>query len=134
MIYIASALMILTSTPWVLLNRSRPLIDMRPRTMKGSILQEPPTTVLFANWTKLREPYVEVAQAIKSSDCQQVGLRLYSDDLEYPYWWLLEAPQSGIRIEVVVTYPHLEIYLDLDFEPCIIICRIYENQETLYGL
>ena len=133
-ITITSALMILASTPWLLLNRSRPLIDMRPRTMTGSILQEPPTTILFANWTKLREPYVDVAQAIKSSDCQEIGLRIDSGDLEYPYLWLLEAPQSGIRIEVVDTYPRLERYLDQNFKPCAIICSICGKQETLYGL
>lgn len=130
----AATLLLLTSLPWLLLNRSRPIVDLRPRTMTSSIFDEPPAAVLFANWTNLRKPYLKITEDVIATGCQEVGLRIDSHDLEYPYWWLLDAPQSGIRLEVVDTYPHLERYLDQDFKPCAIICSVCGDLERLYGL
>jgi len=133
--YLVAVCMLITSIPWLLLNRSRPIIGLYPYTMmKESVFREPPEVVLFANFTYLRGPYIEVAEAIKSMGCEEVGLKIDSHDIEYPFWWLLNAPQSGIRIEAVETYPHLERYIDPSFKPCAIICRICGDRENLHGL
>jgi hypothetical protein len=129
----AAGLLVLT-LPWLLLNRSRPLIGMYPRTMTASILQVGPADIMFANWPALRGPYDAVAQGIRTSGCRSVGLRIDSHDPEYFIWWLLEAPQSGIRIQTIYTFPRLERYIDPSFRPCAIVCTICTGQTRLHGL
>lgn len=129
-----SLILIVTSLPWLFLNRSRPLLGMKPRTMSESILIEDPNVILFANWTNLRKPYEAATEAIKSLQCSDIGLVIDSHDLEYPFWWLLEAPKSGYRIEAIETYPHLEMYLDDDFFPCAILCTICDGLSQKEGL
>ena len=127
--------MLISSLPWLLLNRSRPVIGYYPHTMMSeSVFREPPEVVLFANLTPLGGPYIGVTEAIKSIGCEEVGLKIDSHDIEYPFWWLLDSPQSGIRIEAVETYPHLERYIDPGFKPCAIICRVCGGREHLHGL
>jgi hypothetical protein len=128
------ALFLLISLPWVLLNRSRPVIGLRPRTMIESIFKEPEVDVLFANWIVQRDSFVMVTEAIKTSECTEVGLRIDSGDLEYPYWWLLGAPQNGIRIETIDPYPHLYRYVDASFKPCAIVCSLCGGRTRFHGL
>jgi len=131
---IAAVSLLLMSLPWVLLNASRPLIGWRPRTMTESILVEPPEVILFANWTNLHAPFAEATELIRESGCRDVGLRIDSGDIEYAFWWLLDAPQSGIRLEQVDPYPHLARYAGADFTPCAILCTVCGGRTTLYGL
>jgi len=131
---IAALVFLLVSLPWVLLNASRPLLGLKPRTMIGSVLVEPAEAVLFANWTHLRDPFAEASDMIRASQCQDVGLRIDSGDLEYAIWWLLDAPQSGIRLEHLDPYPHLARYADPDFTPCAILCTVCGGRTTLHGL
>jgi|WetSurSiteA1Bulk_404760.scaffolds.fasta_scaffold16860_2 hypothetical protein len=143
--YIIILLLLLSAFPWVLFNRTRPLIAMRdssdPYTIPcyagctvGSILIEPPEKTMFAVWGSLGDAYVDAMQLVKSTGCQDIGLKLDSHDLEYAYWWLLGAPQNGMRLESIVTYPELERYLDPDFKPCVIICSTCGEQSQLFGL
>jgi hypothetical protein len=132
--YLAAVMLLTASIPWLVLNRSRPLIGFLPHTMMGeSVIREPPEVVLFANWTHLSNSYVEVTKTVKESNCREVGLKIDSADIEYPYWWLLDAPQSGIRIEAVDISVELERYVDPEFNPCVIICSGCELQESLNG-
>jgi hypothetical protein len=137
--------LLLTALPYVVFNRTRPLIAMRavrePYTIpcflgctSGSILNESPKTVLFANWIHYREPYSAATDLVRASSCRSVGLLIDSHDLEYPFWWLLNAPQSGIRIESIDTYPRLQRYVDPNFKPCAIICTICSDKATLHNL
>ncbi len=98
--------LLLTALPYVIFNRTRPLIAMRsvrePFTIpcylgctSGTILNESPKTVLFANWIQYREPYSAATDLVLASGCRNVGLRIDSHDPEYIFWWLLNAPQSG---------------------------------------
>jgi hypothetical protein len=141
-------ILLLTSLPYVIFNRTRPLIAMRnvqePYTIpcfsdslgctSGAILNEPPKTILFANWLQFREPYSAATDLVLASGCQSVGLRLDSHDLEYPFWWLLNAPQSGIRIESIDTSPIFQHYADPNFKPCAIICTICGDKSRLHNL
>ncbi len=143
---LAVALLLMATLPWVFFNRSRPLIAMRQHPEKfgipcvfgctqiGSILNEPPSSVLFSNWTSLRDPYLSMGEALQSLGCTDIGLRIDSHDLEYLYWWLLNAPQSGIRIETIYFSPRLEKYVDKIFKPCAIICTICGDRTRLHGL
>ncbi len=131
--------------PWALFNRTRPLIAMRPShdpytipclagCTAGSILNEPSAHVLFAGWLFLEEPYTQATTVLRQSTCRSVGLQLDSHSLEYTFWWLLDAPQSGFRLETIYTYPELERYLDPAFKPCAIICDICRGKKYLHGL
>jgi hypothetical protein len=137
--------LLLTALPYVIFNRTRPLIAMRavrePYTIpcylgctSGTILNESPKAVLFANWTQYREPYSAATDLVLASDCRSVGLSIDSHDLEYSFWWLLNAPQSGIRIESLDTYPRLQRYVDPNFKPCAIICTICGDKSSLHNL
>jgi hypothetical protein len=145
--WILTLLLLLAALPWVLFNRSRPLIALKeggePFSIPcqpvlgctvGSILFEPPITSLFANHYPLRGPYMQMSEDLKSSGCQQLGLRIDSSDLEYLFWWLLDAPQSGVHLETLYTFPDLERYIDPAYKPCAIICTICDDRSTLHGL
>jgi hypothetical protein len=100
----------------------------------GSIVVEPKTTALFANAMSLRDPYVDLGESIGATGCVDVGLRIDSHDREYLFWWLLNAPQSGIRIESVYPLPELAHLADPEFRPCAIICTICGDRTELHGL
>jgi hypothetical protein len=126
-------LLLLSAFPWALFNRTRPLIAMRPSNdpltipclagcTVGSILTEPPEKTLFAVWGERGSDYVAAMDLLKTTACTEIGLIIDSSDLEYAYWWLLDAPQSGRRLESLRPMPELRRYLDPDFRPCAIIC------------
>jgi hypothetical protein len=144
----AALLLLVAALPWVFFNRSRPLIAMKKEpekfalpcdwhlgcTMVGSILIEPETTVLFANNMVWREPYTAIAADILSSGCKEIGLRIDSHDSEYLFWKLLNAPQSGIRLENIYPFPELKRYSDPSFKPCAVICTICGERQQVHGL
>jgi hypothetical protein len=132
---LATALvLLLLGIPWVLLNGSRPVVGLKPRTMIDSVFDEPAQVILMANWTELRDAYIGAADEVRRSGCDRVGLRLDSHDLEYAYWWLLDAPQSGIQVENIDPPTHLERYVDPSFRPCAIICMVCGGRERFHGL
>jgi 4-amino-4-deoxy-L-arabinose transferase-like glycosyltransferase len=126
--------LLVSAMPYVLLNRSRPLIGWKPRTMTSSIFLEESQVILFANWMGLRADYVEVAKAQLATSCYQVGLQIDSHDLEYLIWWLLQAPESGYRLEATSTLSRLDSYLDPSFEPCAVICTICDDMASIGDL
>jgi len=127
-------LALISGLPWVILNRSRPLIDARPRTMTQSIFTEPAGAILFANWSSLRDDYLEAAKVIQLTGCTQIGLSIDSHDIEYPIWKLLGSPKSDLVIEHIDPYPHLRRYEDRTFQPCIILCTICGDRTVFHGL
>lgn len=144
---VVACLLLVAAAPYVLFGRNRPLIALKAArepfsipclpvlgcTM-GSILFEPPSTALFSASLDLRAPYEEMSSVLRAGPCQDVGLRIDSHDPEYVFWWILGAPESGIRIESVFTYPELERYADLHFKPCALICTICGDRVRLHGL
>lgn len=143
-----AVLLVLLSLPYVLFNTTRPLIALKNtaepyaihplpglgKTMASSIFYANAQTLLFANWKNYQQPYAEISSDIRNSGCRQVGLRIDSHDIEYAFWWLLDAPQSGIRIESLYYAPELTRYADPTFTPCAIICTICANRTRLHGL
>ena len=145
----AIVLLLLSALPWTFFNRTRPLIAMRDREQPerltipcdwhfgctiGSVLVEPPETALFANIISLRKPYLEMAPDLRSTGCENIGLRIDSHDHEYLCWWVLGAPQSGIRIETVYPHPEVENLFDSEYRPCAVICTICGDRTELHGL
>jgi hypothetical protein len=132
--WISGALLLL-ALPYLALNNTRPLVGLTPwPTRIGSVLTSTPTEILFASNERLLESYVSGTDLVRESGCQQVGLRIDSDDLEYVFWWLLQAPQSGIRIESVFVTERLKPLLDPTFHPCAILCTICGDRVGLHGL
>jgi hypothetical protein len=97
-------------------------------------LTRPKEDIFFANLAYLKEPLALLTESIKGSSCEQVGLRIDSNDPEYPYWWLLDAPESGTRIETIYSLPGLDHYQDSSFKPCAIICTICGDHKRIHGL
>ena len=117
--------------PWLTLNNTRPLIGMPPwPTRTRSLLVEDPVNVLLATNPALADDYQLTVAAIQQAGCTQVGLNAGSDFLEYPLWWLLDAPQSGTRIEVLSTGARLKPYAGSSFSPCAVVCTQCEGQST----
>jgi len=109
--------------PYVAFSNMRPLVGWEPWTTRvGSVFTEDREKLLFAIAPGVRDEYQMVARQIQDADCQEVGLAFGSRDLEYTFWWLLEAPQSGIHLESLVAPPELRRYLDPTYDPCAVIC------------
>jgi len=126
---------LVSSLPWVFLNNTRPIIGLAPwPTRIDSVFTAAPEDILLAVDSSSRHTYAEGAEAVKASGCMDVGLRLNSSDLEYAFWWLLDAPQSGVYLETIYTFSYLERYRDLTFKPCAIICTICGDRVRLNGL
>jgi hypothetical protein len=144
----AAFLLLLAALPWVFFNATRPLIaitqtpemfSIRPigflkKTYISSILITPPSTVLFANRQGLLGPHTHMIAAIQAAGCKNVGLRIDSHDIEYQFWWLLGAPQNGVRVETLYYSDNLARYADPAFKPCAIICTICQDRNHVNGL
>ena len=75
-----------------------------------------------------------ITERIQEEGCREVGISISRKDLEYTFWWLLEAPQSGIHIRYVEAPPALEKYLDPAFAPCAIICTECQGAQDFHQL
>ena len=148
-----SSLILLLGLPWLLFNNTRPLVGLRPDaggglefpcipanllgyecTRIGSVLTMPRVDMLFANAREAEAGTLAVADALRQGTCRQVGLRIDSHDPEYVFWHLLDAPQSGFRIDTVYAGARLASLIDPDFRPCAIVCTICGDRERLHGL
>ena len=126
---------LLASIPWILLNNTRPLLapnDWITRT--DSVPAASESEVMFAMAPELREQYAQMGSILTGSGCKQVGYRIDSSDPGYLLWWILGAPESGIRLESVYTYPELERYLDPEYKPCAVICTSCDGMKDFMGL
>lgn len=138
--------LVIVSLPWVLFNSGRPIIAMRQGpepwaipctfgcTRTGSVFFRSQQDLMFANWLDLQEPVRKISQEIRDSGCERVGLRIDSRDMEYLFWWSLDAPRDGLRIESIATLPVLERYLDPTFEPCAVICTTCGFRTEAFGM
>ncbi len=81
------AALIVLAAPWVLRNRTRPMIG------KGSIFLTSRMDQYFAVEPPLDKPYTEAAGVL--ARFPNVGLLLGQDNLEYPLWVLLRRAEPG---------------------------------------
>jgi len=118
-----SVLLLIYSVPYVLLSNMRPVIGHRPwPTRVESVFVAPKDELLFAINPEAEEGLVSVAEKIKSSGCNQVGLSYSRNNLEYQLWYLLDAPQSGVSIRHLVSLPAFASERDESFTPCAVVC------------
>ena len=127
--------LLMSGIPYALLNNTRPIIGMPPfPTRTRSIFVASSSEIMFASNHSVRRQYQELVSKLDVSGCQDIGLRIDSGDLEYLFWWLLGAPQSGHRIGSIDILQSLGQYSDPTFKPCAIICTICGNQQRLHNL
>jgi len=110
--------------PWLLLNRSRPLVGLKPTTMTDSILEEPGDAVLFANSTALRGPYRAAAEHLIQLECREIGLEIDSHEYEFPIWWFFDQAGFEARIEAINPPESLKRYMDPNYNPCAILSTL----------
>jgi hypothetical protein len=115
--------MLVLSMPWLLGNHSRPLLSGWPGADAGSVLTVPRNSLYFANAPYVEEPYLEIVDHIRQSGCQQIGIALPGEGLEYPFWALLGAPREALRIEWLVGGTASARYVDPGFNPCAVVCE-----------
>ena len=126
--------LLIYALPYVFLNNMRPIFGWRPRTRIASIFTASDAEIMFATLPHRRDEYEYAAKLIQSSGCRNVGIGIPAGDLEYQVWWLLGAPESGIRIESLTPVRVSEIYVDQDFQPCALICIDCQGKELDIGL
>jgi 4-amino-4-deoxy-L-arabinose transferase-like glycosyltransferase len=117
---IAGALLV-SGLPYLLFNSSRPLLSWEPSNI-SSVFQVPREQLLFASASIYRTGYFQVTEAVKSTQCRDIGLHISSREPEYPYWILLASPTEDLRLEYVAPDPPLDRYIAPDFQPCAVIC------------
>jgi len=72
----------------------------------------------------LTDEYVRAAEIVRQTGCTEIGLGIDSTDWEYPWWWLLDTPQSWVRMQALNPLEATEKYADTSFHPCVVICTI----------
>jgi 4-amino-4-deoxy-L-arabinose transferase-like glycosyltransferase len=131
-----AGVLLLSAVPYMVFNNTRPIVGRTPwPTRVPSVFAADPSRILLAMAPEAREAFLGVAEGVRQAGCDRVGLRLDSGDLEYALWWLLEAPQSGVRVETLYPLDTLTGLVDRSFVPCAVICSICdERRDTLNGL
>jgi len=113
---------LLSAWPYATLNYTRPLIGWRPKTRIDSVLTSSQEDILFAMAVGVEDEYVAVAKDVRTLGCRRVALDIGFNSLEYYWWWLLEAPQSGVRVETLRPVIETQGLAEKGFRPCAIIC------------
>jgi hypothetical protein len=93
-----AALLLLFSTPWALVNATRPLLG------PDSVLTAPRLLQSFAASPGLREPLLGAARAVAAKQCRRIGLELGPDDPEHLIWLSLREagmPDADSRLDHV---------------------------------
>ncbi|HLC03027.1 MAG TPA: hypothetical protein VJK02_08320 [Anaerolineales bacterium] len=130
-----ACVLVLLALPWLLFNNTRPLVGLTPwLTRVQSILRSPQAEIEFAMYPDRLDEYQAATRLVREAKCDRVGLRIDSHDPEYLLWWLLQSPQSGIRIETIYTPDRLQQLIDPEFHPCAILCTICSGRARLHGL
>jgi hypothetical protein len=125
--------LLLYALPYVLINHMRPVIGLPPWPTKvGSVFTTEPSEILFAQIPGFRDEYEAIAQSIQDAGCKQVGLSIAVRDFEYTFWWLIDAPQSGIQLQHEKTTSYSAKYKDPGFGACAVICTECELRGDFY--
>jgi len=111
-------LALLLSFLWIYNNRLRPL----SRLIDGSAPSRDQQYFSYVNMEAFVYPqYRSVAKLIAETGCQQVGLRINSPVLEYPFWVLLHEEGFSGELQHVDVGNELSAYEDSAFVPCAVI-------------
>jgi hypothetical protein len=87
---LVAAALLIAAVPYVIENRSRPLIGDRSIFVRSGVDQ------YFANRPELLVPYRSAVQTVRNAGCTDVGLAFSGgDDWEYPFWVLSRNPAGA---------------------------------------
>ena len=115
--------LLLYAVPYIAINNVRPVIGHTPwPTRVASVFVASAADVLFAQSPDFQDEYQYVADAIQEANCREVGLALTKLDMEYTFWWLLEAPQSGVRLHHLRATDPTRDLQPASPNPCAVIC------------
>lgn len=124
-IYSLIILLMVGGLPWLLMNRTRPIIGMRPKvTLVGNIFIEPRDALLFANYPELQDQIEHVTTEALKSGCSNISLKIDSRDPEYYFTAYLQPWNNDLLIETVTDDPRLDPYRNTTFIACAQICSI----------
>ncbi len=116
---IAAILLIAFSSPWIVHNSVRPIWG------ENSIFEVSRAEQYFRTQTDRMELYMDSADIVRSSACQQVGLDFKNTSFEYPFWVLINANQSSKIIRHVNVQNESEFLSQRspfkEFQPCKIV-------------
>jgi len=117
-------LLVLSSIPWVFSLKERPLFPKPIHHGRQSVLLRDRQDMYFDSIPSRRGPYVQIADMIRESGCNAVGIAISGayPAAEYPFWVLLGAPDPNLRIEWLVAGTPSSRFRDADFSPCAVIC------------
>ncbi len=122
---VAYALLV-SSLPWMFKISERPLIAQAGQSLSRSILVEPREGLYYASAGgpdgQAYQGIHQIAEAIKSQGCTQVGIMLTGDAPEYLFWEALGAPDQSLRLEWNVVGGYSDKYAPQDFNPCAFVC------------
>jgi Dolichyl-phosphate-mannose-protein mannosyltransferase len=111
---ILAVFLLLLSVPWVVYNKSRPLLGPHTAIARSRVDQ------YFVNRMDLREPYAAAMQKVQEVGCSRLGL--WVDDVpEYPLWVLAGQKESATRIEHTYVYNESASSFSVaaaSFDPC----------------
>ena len=129
MVNFLAVLLFVLSYPWVLHNSVRPMLG------ENSIFSIPRIEQYFRTQPALMDLYIESAEVIKSSSCQQLGLDFEGTSFEYPFWILVNHHKNSRIIR------HIEVEnesssqfkspLFREFNPCMIVYFSSQSSQTL---
>ena len=134
-VWVAAFGLALYALPYVVISNMRPVVGHTPwPTRIPSVFTVSPVQILFAQSPEDMDEYVDLAGKIKDAGCSRVGLALRPGEQEYTLWWLLNAPESGIRLEYVVASDATRKYLDPSYLRCAILCTDCSQVASLSDL
>ncbi len=120
--------MIVLAWQWLVSLDTRPLLPLPGD--PPSLLEAPREAFFFPTSQGHLEVYKDLVSRIQAQQCTEIGLMLYEDSAEYPFWALLGAPKSGARLEWIVSGTPLAAFSDPEFAPCAIICNSCSAADT----
>ncbi|BAZ28107.1 hypothetical protein NIES4074_05380 [Cylindrospermum sp. NIES-4074] len=109
--------LLVSSLPWLALNRFRPLIN------NNNIFQVSRVEQYFTNRPYLKGTYVGAVEFLNSKNCSDIGLLMGNDPWEYPLWVILQKDkQKMLKIQHInvnnISATIERMYPYNEFEPC----------------
>ncbi len=128
-------ILLICGLPWLLMNRTRPVISYPPDlTLVRSIFIESRAGLLFANYPELEDQIQHVTGEALKTGCPDILLRIDSRDPEYYFMSYLQPWKNDIWVESVADNLLLDRYMNTNFNACALICSICGFDPDSHGL
>jgi hypothetical protein len=111
---------LLIGLPFVFNNPSRPFFPFRGDPV--TIWNTPRQVLLFRNSPEVMKGYQSAIQSLKTTGCQDIGLKIDSSDPEYVIWALMERSENPVRFTHLFPTPPIAFAGPIDFGTCAVLC------------